>query len=505
MMSIEENTLPVLNFVWIGPPYLPGLCGSKTYLDVYGVQTFVENFKKFSSTPNKIVFWCQCEYHEHYTEYFQQKNLPIIVKKIRPYLLTNPIATDLVLQIYDTLLSETRNTIRDRVTVKNMMFNVILANEGDYVLDTSMIANPNEKLNLPQYDKFMFPTFSDFTLPTMTNAGCEVWMQYAPRENLVRAKECLNCFLELYQAVENLVQNKAFTYSSELYHDYMGHIAVAAVRQQNSFFGLLAYGDYDTWSCQKITNEVTVPGLNVIKIYSNTHKFKHIKNIFADGSLELIKKHLSLGFDPNTVSTYVIENQYFTNLPLSTLMKRLLLCGESMIEEYSDRIVLLLESGASPNQVFKHQKCNSEKEWKLESPLTLAIKLMSKRPDRMLKYLRLLFSHSTVPILIDQIINDQSLLMLAVDKGCTEAVHFLLDNNANPNIHNTPLRGWRLFQCVTSPSILEVAISTRNIENIELLLKSGAQIDILPNDINITSECQELISKYKTTNIYQEF
>ena len=263
--------MTVINFVWIGEPKF-----DKGGQDVLGPESFDLNFKKFpQDMPNSIVFWCQACCVERYDAFFKSKGVTIEVKSIEHYLETCQIEREnaaFIQQEYTKIiLDPARNKIIDRVYFKDMFFNFILATQGNYVLDTNMVADPDRATILPDYPVFMFCILVN--PETIQPIDSEVWMQYAPPHDLKRAQACLNTYIHLYQETTEQFAGK---YYDTFYHNSVGHIALSALYLKEKLwtqqFIPSPDASFGIWRAFFTPTGAKLMDLLVTKEYYNTHR-----------------------------------------------------------------------------------------------------------------------------------------------------------------------------------------------------------------------------------------
>ncbi len=441
---------PKLNFVWIGAPRI-----DKGGHDIIGPESIDRNFQHFSPEErNPIVFWCQEAFQQVYKDYFTAKGLKIEVKSIEAYLsefkTEDNTATE-IQQIFSKLTHPDRNKIIDCVYLKDLFFNVLLATQGDYVLDTNIQTDLTAPVNFPKYTKFMFPWVSDTS---------ELWMQYAPPDNLSRAKKVLRCYLDLYQNAVKIFNEQG--YSAE-YHKQEGIIASAAIRLKNcKVINNFMTETCDVWRCGFLKNtEIAVPGFNVHKEYYNSHKenqeyvYKgpHAHAIF--GKVDKLEYELNHGIHPDFEANprCAVEPSLDYDANNETLLH--LATRYSHLEGRRNCMKLLLERGADADREYQ---IISRDVMKTKTPLIYTIE--SREEDAVKK----LFQYARVPIRLDRISNNQTPLMRAIKCG-GNGLELLLDKGADPN-----------QLCETEDhrdTPLAMAISRKNPAWVKLLLTKG--------------------------------
>ena len=464
---------PTINFIWIGDPKF-----NQGGQDVVSPESFDRNFKTWKPTnPNPMVFWCQDHHCESYRAYFKSKNIHITVQSIEHYLKTSPLEqkyTEFLLQEYQTLiLDPSRNKIVDRVFFKDMFFNYLLASQGNYVLDTNIHANIEFPIVLPAYSTFMFPYIEQKNKgkegSQITNSIAEVWMQYAPPDNLVRAKQCLAKYMMSYHEAKKLVDGAFY---STMYHHLVGRVAVSAVHLRNNLMDSpnITLTDYShneicgVWKAIEDDCDATINDLHLSKEYCNTHymnrdKVYSIPHVHVyNGKVDRLLFDLAHGTDPNSKSHSFNDYQ-----PLRYDVKNDTTLHIAMrhfnINPNAELAEILLKHGANPNEICLY-KDEESTQWREETPLSLCI------TERHHQGVHLLFKLSQHPIDVDKVLNGKSLLFLAIENGT--GFEQLLAHGANPN---------QLWEEQTHTP-LTLAITQGEVETVRLLLNASHPADI---------------------------
>lgn len=466
--------MPVINFVWIGEPRF-----DKGGQDVLGPESFDLNFKKFpQDNPNPMVYWCQERYLESYDAYFKSKGIVIEVQSIENYLRTCPLERDsaefLFKEYKETILDDNRNRIIDRVYFKDMYFNYILATQGGYVLDTNIMADTQLPTILSDYPTFMFPVIS--ATKKRPKPVAEVWMQYAPPQDLVRAKLCLEKYIELYSKSSTLSYTKA-------HHTAIGKIAVDAVLLNNTLAldGSISppHNSVHVWRADFEGAHARIMALPIIKEYYNTHRPNqnkcyspsHIHVLVL--RIERLQFDLDHGISPDLVSTttedfqtlgYNASDESLLHTAIHAIMKYnkngLARSAQSTecIHKAIDIVTLLLAYNADPNRISTYRYFGDNYNTiTTETPLSLSIKSGFNQA------IEVLFEHSKYPIVVDIILDNKSPLILAIEHKNT-GLELLLKHGANPN------QSWQ--DQTNTP--LTLALFHNNNEALELLLAHGA-------------------------------
>ncbi len=464
---------PTLHFVWVGPPKF-----DKGGQDVIGLETIYSNFMRYQKEDhNPIVFWCQGAHKSNYEHYFGFQAINITVSSIEDELnhrLSDDSfseedrqQTQLILEIYTTLTSPLRSKILDFVNIKDLYFNYILSTQGGYVLDTTLRADPDIPVKFPEYANFHYPLIG--------KRNHETWIQYAPKD-AERSKKCLASYLILYQQMVELVGTD---YYSATHHQSIGYMGVGALRKSSSLKGTLRptslSDDCSRWMTEKILlSEYTISELGITKEYYNSH-VKNIEESYigahAHTYIEDVIKlradldhgvHPDVEANPRHVATqfgYDANNETLLHIAMRNFNHG----------AFPECVALLLERGADPNKVHQIgyirpiKRFRNSISFQEESPLTYAIKSGQERA------LKMLFSLSRSPVNLEQIVDGETPLMLAIDHE--PGFEFLLEQGASPNTTVVP----------DGESPLSRALNRRAYEKVRLLLEKGANVTQVVN------------------------
>jgi len=435
---------PNLNFVWIGEPRF-----DQGGQDVIGPETIAQNLKDHSNahslaelkeTSNPLIFWCLESHQERYKKYFATKEIAIEVKPIEPFLREFKVENDAIpatiLKIFSEHTSPGHNTVVDRVCLKDLFFNFILAYQGHYVLDTNvhtfMLSDQDEpSVDMPAHAKFMFPWVRN---------TAEVWMQYSPPNNLQRAKNILDLYLKLY--MENIRELYNKPDNAEEYHKAVCSAAATAVRlNQPKKLENFDTDDCGVWDCGKLSStEVDVLGLNVQKEYYNSHRksseqaYRATHEHVYYGHYKKLSFYLSHGGNPDSEANPRKEKTGLDYDANKETLLHLSLRG-CKSKKYRKCAELLLAYGADPNR--EHEFIQNTITY-IKTPLIYALESGSKET------VKILFN-TKIPINVNKILNQDTPLMLAI-RGNTDCIDLLLKKGADPNIffestnkRNTPL------------------------------------------------------------------
>lgn len=474
-------TKPVLNFVWFGPPRF-----TQGGQDVIGPETIDRNFKHFYpdvAERNPLVFWCQTAYQQDFQEYFTSIGVAILVCSIEEYLKSCPTErehADMILGQYDKLVGPNgRNQSLDRVYMKDMFFNFLLATQGNYVLDTNVYATHDKKVTFPVYSQFMFPITGMGTLRQVA----EVWIQYAPPENLARAKQCLRAYFLCLNEVELLLNENL---EAPERHEYLGKIAVAAVKLvdtgvfKSTLSSVVTTEPVENWYCGELTQLscIEVRELGVTKEYYNSHAPVHVQGyppVFLHacyGNIEALRYDFAHGIDPNLRSSprnsvehlgYDSDNQSLLDFALRH--------QEIESDEVADACIqLLIKHGADP---MASSILNYQEEPLQVTPFFASIDYCYKMNSTRAM---VAFLHAVEPSLfVNQLVNIRppddgvsSPLLYAVCLDCYQAVELLLEQGAEPN---------QQWQDQLTTALVE-AILHLNESIVRLLIDFGADVNL---------------------------
>lgn len=260
MESSRPNIAPTIHYTWVGPPNNPGI-GVPGH-DVAGPISMAK-----ANKHNPIIFWCLFEHLDHYKKKFE-KHPNIQVRSIEHHIekeLTNyEEQADQLIDIMQKCLNEkkNRNTIRDRVTVKEAFSLFLLCTQAGYVLDTNIIPI-EESIALPAYTNLKAPAFKE---QSQDIADFETWMLYSPAPG---NEAVITILSNYYLSWRNAEKHYRSHGADRAFYDLIGcalSIAIAA-EYYNEKINLWIVPDIEN-------NFVLVKELNLIKIYSNTHKYE---------------------------------------------------------------------------------------------------------------------------------------------------------------------------------------------------------------------------------------
>lgn len=445
---------PTLNYAWVGPPMFND--GGQ---DVCGPESLAMNFKKFSADglpSNPILFWCQEQYVSDYQAYFFNQRLDIqvvsidrnLIRCVRDHNDELHNEADSVLKYYThNILNNSGSKTSDYVRMKDLLFTFILAARGGYVLDTNIQACSDEPVAFDAYEKFMYPLLK-INEDGVTRDAPEVWMQYSPENDLTQAKKCLRTYLKI-------LKDEPYT------RRYLALSALKACEE----------AQFATWDISHdLSPDVYVPKMGVFKEYYNSHVTGK-KTIYPapyfhvlEGDLYRLSYDLQHGILPNrtinlTNTEYEVQNETLLNLAVRQFSSK----NDNGLR-HVNCIILLLQNGADPN-IATAIVNNQTGRKNIFSALTLAI-MMKGKSALPISILELLFTHTKENILVNQILNNESPLMLAVAYRNIDAIKLLLKYGADVN------QTWAGQQ--SNPLTMALSLPDNN-EIILLLRANGAK------------------------------
>jgi len=534
-----------LNYIWIGEPRIKA--GGQ---DVIGPETVGQNFLKFASEAkheaNPIVFWCLEKHVKEYQDYFAQHGISLKVNAIEPYIKgcrEDNVNSEEVLRIFNTFLGPGRNQTIDRIYLKDLFNNFLLATQGGYVMDTAVQTTLHAPVHFPEYSKFMFPY-----LEADGGKGCsDVWLQYAPPDNLARAKRALEYYLMHFKDVERIFSEVGYL---PKYHNEMGKTSVSAMNllmiKPSSIEDYPKPSELMTDDCGvwlfEASRFVNMPIFNAYKEYYSSHRLKrdhHYGAIHAHvflGDVVKLKFDLDHGILPDSIiANPRAASETTLTLDYNANNETLLHVAARSSDEqaYRDCLELLLKKGADANRQHEFWMVNTKRK-QIKTPLIYTLE--SKNEDAV----KLLFKYAKPPVKLDTILNKETPLMTAI--RCENAVRYLLleekananqsfvseaeintplamavhnrkedivrlllvDGNADPN---APIKNMNLN--IISKPPLHIALENNDVKLVQLLLDNKAnphavaeykrppdeKYQVRAEEIQTSKECRALLNK----------
>lgn len=303
---------PDVNYVWIGPP------ASKVKNQDIAAPIQMAELKK------NVTFWCLREHQADYEAILKPKGIKVSpIEELGEIKHPNPAIQSAINKfkiMQKILLQPSRNTIRDRVTLKNATSLLLMLLKGGYYFDTNVEPTTNEPFNLPAYDTFKYPYLRNCMISEpgrfiIYNVG-EVWALYAPNPEFCAPKLTENLasmfeyFFDNWNDQESLFLTKR---DSEEYHNKMGEIIVKAVEKFSGADHHWTLEWKPEWN--ERNTEIEVEELRVKKKYHRTH--------VKQKNLEEKKEHNVLNLEEILVEDVDIEekssDEYINVLERGTL------------------------------------------------------------------------------------------------------------------------------------------------------------------------------------------
>jgi hypothetical protein len=370
MTSSQANLAPppTLNYIWVGPP--PKETGGEPGHDLIGPVAMASCNK-----TNPILFWCLEEYEKQYKELLA--NTPAIQVKTIESSVTNEYKDNAIQTaatstkaIIDEHLKSTRNTIRDRVSVKNIFSLFLLYSQGGYVLDTNVV--PMDKsvaMQLPSYQDFHVPVFS---LPLLVSADMDYWMLFSPPKDTI-APLVLSTYIQRWGRLQAIFNSEK---RSERYHKSLGALITEILFD-------LSLGDFPRY-CWVVSEKavdrgvVLVPELKLCKYYFNTHKYQNRWEYDRDALYKDKAKELTGVLFPANVARIFADyapGQMDLEFKEGNIYTQLFF---DVANDDPDALLTHIEAGADVNKQITHPDAVGE------TALHLAIKMNSTECVRIL-------------------------------------------------------------------------------------------------------------------------
>jgi hypothetical protein len=279
-----------ISFSWIGPP--AQLNGH----DTDGPDQFIKRFhsSSFSNSTHELSFFCLKKYEAHYKAHFQRQ--PIQIHAVEEYLQKVLSSSDdpavltraqELLSLMNVLLSSERDSIRDRVTLKNQLHYFLGYYQGGYLFDTN-IKPARDFRTLKCLNEFTIVSLCGLKKPAELR-DIDVYAFYSPVKNEL-IKDVFDTHLEGLKFIEAIHLNKR----AQAYYLDIAFNLMSTMFESWRIHG----GSY--WISIKISPKSdAIPSLGVIKEQENTHKYELRKTY--DREMELIDAVLNHGLFKGTL------------------------------------------------------------------------------------------------------------------------------------------------------------------------------------------------------------
>lgn len=299
----------ILHTIWVGPAASRDsgvLCGH----DTFGLQQ-MECSGSLSHQP--VYYWCLDEMVDYYRDALH--HLPTVtVKSIERDLLKKGVdhadpkfaaCCREALGLLGVLMGEQRNSVSDRVTIKDFLSIIILYLYGDYVGDTNLHSIDGKPLNLMRSEDFSFPCFERRVSDL---CDIDVWLLHAPKESS-RSLKIIQSYLEKIRRSErDIFLNEG--YSENFINAcregfYRAILQWPEDAQQPNMAGCVP------WLCKENPADgswARIEMLNVEKHYFNTHRLRSTLDqlyvAIAQGRLGHVRILIESGEDINQVAEF---------------------------------------------------------------------------------------------------------------------------------------------------------------------------------------------------------
>lgn len=335
VMSRESSIAPVHIF-WIGPP-------AGHHIGVVHGQDIMGVTEMPAEIP--ITFWCLDEHSQHYTDRLAD-HANVVVRGAQQYLLEcleSGDAVDISLieritPLIDKLLTPvSRNSVRDRVTIKVLIQYFIAYQLGGYVMDSNITPLPGRTPEFKHADHVRFPAYKTVVKRA---EHMDMWMIYSPTKH-PRMLASLQLFIDKIQSIES---SRSLLSGSKRYHMACGAAVTTSILLMNTRYDRPILTDCLPWYAIPDDGKVcvTVDEISVQKFYFNTHKHETVLNevfcLVQQGRIFELGKLLDYG-EP-------VEQ----SLPCRGWDKLSLLL-HAVISNNAEIVSLLLRRGADPSRI----------------------------------------------------------------------------------------------------------------------------------------------------------
>lgn len=268
--------MPALNYIWVGDDPAKEKDASSQSEGVIGhdTQAVIQMAKKVKPTQ-RIVFWCLDNQVPDYQRHLStEKNIQ--VRSIEKFI--EECMTSLRRDVADAakkineimnklLLTEGRNSIRDKVTVKEFFAFFVLKVLGGYTLDTNVMPQEHMEVNFPKVTSFCVPLIHHYHF--LMKDVFDIWMMAAqPNDPIVN--QTWDDFYLKWQELESTFSSK-----SEEYYNSMVKLAARSINSATEKTDKTPiYWQANLLPQNEDTEISTVNELGIVKKYYKTHAFK---------------------------------------------------------------------------------------------------------------------------------------------------------------------------------------------------------------------------------------
>lgn len=260
---------------WVGPPPDNTKINNVTGHDVMAIM----DFEKHASSKITICFWCQEKYLPHYQKTFANTRITVsAIEKVVKAEQDDPrffSYAERILALMERLSNDSRNHVRDRVTIKNVFSLFLLLFKGGFVADSNIFANAETSKKLIDFDNkkkssehIFIPKVAEETI--YKRISIEVWLMYVGRPLLSRAFDMMDYFLCKQGKAEAIFDRERY---SDEYHSMCGntitHTALLSTPTRD-----MEQRELSFWktSVKEGNAFMDIDELDLTKYYYNTHK-----------------------------------------------------------------------------------------------------------------------------------------------------------------------------------------------------------------------------------------
>jgi hypothetical protein len=299
-----------ISFTWVGPPPKE-LKGH----DTAGPEQFILHFNttEFSNATHAMFFFCLQQFEAYYQDYF--KNKPIAVMSIETYVTKISLLSDEednqraneLRYLMRLLLSNKRNSIRDRVSIKNQFHYFLCYYQGGFVFDSN-IKPAKQFKTLLNYSHFVAPRVP-WTNASELETTLDVFALYSPQRDLLAKQVCDRHMTGLLKIEFTYTEKKSRAYYSAVAVNIMEALKDPWLKRSRRF-----------WSTEVLNGKtVKIRELGVIKEQENTHKFYLRATYERSAVLESTLLSSSLFKTTSLVNFDSVQSKIFSYLSVDDL------------------------------------------------------------------------------------------------------------------------------------------------------------------------------------------
>lgn len=251
------NKKPYLRYIWVGPP-------PDNSMDIKCVLEMANH------TDNPIEYYCLNEHMYYYVSVFRESKVNIkSIEASLDKLVVNAMLKRRIKTIFKIALE--RDTITDRVSIKELVSLILLSHCSGYTLDTNISLDTAVSCSA----QYTFPDHPHFMAPYTTTMPCpEVWMMYSSALDLSTAYKALSYYLDNWFRIQKYYPD-LLSYNHQivgltvdavhkLYFDPITSKPTSlGMQERNWLFRLEDHGNAVT---------ARIHGLPIIKTYHNSHR-----------------------------------------------------------------------------------------------------------------------------------------------------------------------------------------------------------------------------------------